>query len=259
MSEKIPANARAYMKGVKANRQKQKQKQSNKQSQVVIINQEPKRRRAPNKPKSAPTSGGGSGGGGGGPGYIPYVIPQSQLSAASYQNSAMQPPTEIQQLTQALNQFQATPVYRNPFRMEPFRTAMNPAPIQQIEQPLEQPAPSPPPPDLPNIVEEQNFVEQRARPLPMLPIGSSSSAYQGFSQNQSVNDLARQVDREVNAYADFGGDDAQADFQRRRQDHMSMDPEDDSNTEFLRLTSNLKPRDQIAAIIGNIRDKYSKK
>lgn len=254
MSEKIPANARAYMKGVKANRQKQKQKQSNKQSQVVIINQESKRRRAPNKPKSAPASGGG----GGGPSYIPYVLPQTQLTAASYQNSAVQPLNEIQQLTQALNPFQATPVYQNPFRVQGIRSLNQPK-LYQVEQPLEQPAPSPPPPDLPNNVEEQNFVEQRARPLPMLPIGSSSSAYQGFSQNQSVNDLARQVDREVNAYEDFGGDDAQADFQRRRQDHMSMGPEDEEHTEFLRLTSNLKPGDQIADLIGNIRDKYSKK
>jgi hypothetical protein len=208
MSEKIPANARAYMKGVKANRQKQKQKQSNKQSQVVIINQESKRRRAPNKPKSVPASGGG--GGGGGPSYIPYVIPQTQLSAASYQNSAVQPVNEIQQLTQALNQFQATPMYRNPLRMAPFRNVMNPAPIQQVEEPLPEPIQAPPPPEMPDIVEEQNFIEQLARPPVAVPIDSSMPVYQGFAQNQAVNDLARQQDMEVNAYEDFGGYDAQS-------------------------------------------------
>lgn len=206
MSERIPANARKYIKQVRANRQKQKQKQSNKQSQVVIINQEPKRRRGPNKPKSAPASGGG----GGGPSVIPYVIPQTQLTAASYQNSAVQPPSEIQQLTQALSQFQATPVYRNPFRMEPFRTAMNPAPLQQVEEPLEQPAPSPPPPERPDIVQEQNFVEQVARPPMAVPINQASPVVQGFAVNQAQNDLARQQDMELNAYEDFGGYDAQS-------------------------------------------------
>lgn len=203
MSEKIPSNARAYMKGVRANRQKQKQKQSNKQSQVVIINQEPKRRRAPNKPKSAPASGGA-------PSVIPYVIPQTQLSAASYQNSAVQPSSEIQQLTQALNQFQATPMYRNPLRMAPFRTAMNQAPIVNEEAPLPEPMQAPPPPEMPNIVQEQNFVEQLARPPRAVPIDPSMPVYQGFAQNQAVNDLNRRQDMEVNAYNDFGGFDAQS-------------------------------------------------
>jgi len=205
MSERIPANARAYMKGVRANKQKQKQKQSNKQTTTVIINQEPKRRRGPNKPKSAPASGGG----GGGPSVIPYVIPQTQLTAASYQNSAVQPPSEIQQLTQALNQFQATPVYRNPFRMEPFRTAMNPTPLQNEEIPLAQPVPSPPPPEMPNIVLQPNFLRQLSAEPQLDTIYPSSSSYQGFTQLDQVNQLNQDIDREINAYDDFGGYDAQ--------------------------------------------------
>jgi hypothetical protein len=206
MSERIPANARKYIKQVRANRQKQKQKQSNKQSQVVIINQEPKRRRGPNKPKSSPASGGG----GGGPSVIPYVIPQTQLTAASYQNSAVQPSNEIQQLTQALSQFQATPVYRNPFRMEPFRTAMNPAPLQQVEEPLPEPIRELPNPVMPDIVQEQNFVEQVARPPMAVPIVPSTPTYEGFAINQEQNDLARQQNVELKAYEDFGGYDAQS-------------------------------------------------
>jgi hypothetical protein len=204
MSERIPANARKYIKQVRANRQKQKQKQS--QSTTVIINQEPKRRRGPNKPKSAPASGSG----GGSPSVIPYVIPQTQLTAASYQNSAVQPPDAIQQLTQALSQFQATPVYRNPFRMEPFRTAMNPAPLQQVEEPLPEPIRELPNPVMPDIVEEQNFVEQLARPPVAFPIVPSTPTYEGFAVNQEQNDLARQQNVELKAYEDFGGYDAQS-------------------------------------------------
>jgi hypothetical protein len=204
MSERIPANARKYIKQVRANRQKQKQKQS--QSTTVIINQEPKRRRGPNKPKSAPASGGG----GGAPPVIPYIIPQTQLTAASYQNSAVQPSSEIQQLTQALNQFQATPVYRNPFRMEPFRTAMNPAPLQQVEEPLPEPIQERPNPVMPDIVQEQNFVEQVARPPMAVPINQASPVVQGFAVNQARNDLDRQQDMELNAIQDFGGYDAQS-------------------------------------------------
>lgn len=204
MSERIPANARKYIKQVRANRQKQKQKQS--QSTTVIINQEPKRRRGPNKPKSAPASGGG----GGSPSVIPYVIPQTQLTAASYQNSAVQPPDAIQQLTQALSQFQATPVYRNPFRMEPFRTAMNPAPLQQVEEPLPEPIRELPNPVMPDIVEEQNFVEQLARPPVAFPIVPSTPTYEGFAVNQEQNDLARQQNVVLKAYEDFGGYDAQS-------------------------------------------------
>ena len=203
--DRIPANARKYIKQVRANRQKQKQKQS--QSTTVIINQEPKRRRGPNKPKSAPASGGG-----GGPSVMPFVIPQTQLTAASYQNSAVQPPDAIQQLTQALGQFQQNQnqIYRNPLRMAPFRASMNPAPLQQVEQPLEQPAPSPPPPERPDIVEEQNFVEQLARPPVAFPIVPSTPTYEGFAVNQEQNDLARQQNVELKAYEDFGGYDAQS-------------------------------------------------
>ena len=200
--DRIPANARSYIKQVRANRQKQKQKQS--QSTTVIINPESKRRRGPNKPKSAPASGGGA------PSIIPYIIPQTQLTAASYQNSAVQPPDAIQQLTQALNQFQATPVYRNPFRMEPFRTAMNPTPLRNEEAPLPEPAQAPPPPVMPDIVEEQNFVEQLARPPVAVPILPSMPTYQGFAENRAVNQLNRQVELEVNAFNDFGGLDAQS-------------------------------------------------
>lgn len=206
--DRIPANAKQYIKQVRANRQKQKQKQS--QSTTVIINSEPKRRRAPNKPKSAPSSGGG----GGGPSVIPYVIPQTQLTAASYQNSAVQPPSEIQQLTQALSQFQQNQnqIYRNPFRMEPFRTAMNPAPLVNEEAPLPEPVPSPPPPppDLPDIVLQPNRVEQVARPPVAIPIGPSTPTYEGFAINQAQNDLARQQNVELNAIQDFGGYDAQS-------------------------------------------------
>lgn len=202
-------SAKAYMKQVKANKQKQKQKQSNKQSQVVIINQEPKRRRGPNKPRPPASSGGG---GGGTPSVIPYVIPQTQLTAANYQNSAVQPPDAIQQLTQALGQFQQNQnqIYRNPLRMAPFREAMNPAPIQPVEEPLPQPAQAPPPPDLPDIVLQPNRVEQLARPPIAVPISSSMPSYQGFAVNQATNDLANQQNIQLNAYDDFGGYDAQS-------------------------------------------------
>jgi hypothetical protein len=219
MDREIPKQLKAYIKKVGKKREKKlvhpsyKQKQANKQSQVVIINQEPRRTRAPNKPRpSAP-----SGGGGNAPypnvAYIPYTLPQPslpQMSAANYGNTALQPVNEIQQLTQALNQFQATPVYRNPLRMAPFRNAMNPAPMQQVEEPLPEPIQAPPPPEMPDIVEEQNFVEQLARPPIAVPIDPSMPVYQGFAQNQAVNDLARQQDMEVNAYEDFGGYDAQS-------------------------------------------------
>jgi len=207
MSDRIPANAKKYIKQVRANRQKQKQKQSNKQTTTVIINPESKRRRAPNKPKSAPSSGGG-----GAPNVIPYVIPQTQLTAASYQNSAVQPPDAIQQLTQALGQFQQNQnqIYRNPLRMAPFRAAMNPAPIQQVEEPLPEPIQELPNPVMPDIVQEQNFVEQLARPPMAVPINQDSPVVQGFAVNQAQNDLARQQDMGLNAYEDFGGYDAQS-------------------------------------------------
>jgi len=194
------------MKQVKANKQKQKQKQSNKQSQVVIINQQT-RRRGPNKPKPSASSGGG---GGGGPSVIPYVIPQTQLTAASYQNSAVQPPDAIQQLTQALGQFQQNQnqIYRNPLRMAPFRAAMNPAPIQQVEEPLPEPIQELPNPVMPDIVLQPNFVEQVARPPIAVPISSSMPTYQGFVSTQATNDLDNQVNMGVDAYDDFGGYDA---------------------------------------------------
>lgn len=204
----IPANARKYIKQVKANRQKQKQKQSSKQTTTVIINQPTRRTRAPNKPKSAPSSGGG----GGGPSVIPYVIPQTQLSAASYQNSAVQPPSEIQQLTQALGQFQQNQnqIYRNPLRMAPFRTAMNPPPMQPEEQPLPEPAQAPPPPDLPDIVLQPNRVEQLSREPQAVPIRNDIPTVQGFVHNQAVNDLDRQTELEVYALNDYGGLDAES-------------------------------------------------
>lgn len=202
--DRIPANARAYMKQVRANKQKQKQRQSSKQSQVVIINQGPKRRtrRAPNKPKSAPASGGG-----GAPTIIPYVIPQTQLTAASYQNTATQPPDAIQQLTQALSQFQATPVYRNPFRMEPFRTAMNrpEAPLRNEEVPLETAPPPPPNPVMADIVQEQTSFIPLASPPIAVPISSSAPTYQGFVENQAVNDLDRQTNMELRVTENYGG------------------------------------------------------
>lgn len=208
MSDRIPANARQYIKQVRANRQKQKQKQSNKQTTTVIINQEPKRRRAPNKPKSAPSSGGG--GGGGGPSVIPYVIPQTQLTAASYQNSAVQPANEIQQLTQALSQFQQNQnqIYRNPFRMEPFRTAMNPAPLQQVEEPLPEPIQERPNPVMPDIVLQPNRVEQVARPQVAFPIVPSTPIYEGFAINQAQ--ISREQEMELDAILDMGGYDAQS-------------------------------------------------
>jgi hypothetical protein len=192
MSDRIPANARQYIKQVRANRQKQKQKQSNKQSQVVIINQEPKRRRAPNKSKQAPKSG-----------YPNIVYLQSSPPIMNV------PP---QPYDQGLNEFRSNPIYQNPFRMQAINRVLNapPTPLYQVERPLQQPLPSPPPPDLPDIVDQQNFVEQLSRPPKAVQIDSSAPVYQGFVQNQAVNGLARQVDLELNAFNDFGGADAQA-------------------------------------------------
>ena len=187
MDSKIPSQAKAYMKKVKANKKREnKLVQSNKQSTTVIINSDLSKRKRASKP--APTSNYPN---------IVYLQPS--------QPTMNLPP---QQYDQGLNQFRSNPIYQNPCRMQQMSRALNAPPLYQVEQPLEQPAPSPPPPDLPDIVDQQNFVEQLARPPRAVPIGSIP-AVQGFIQNQAVNDLNRQVDLEVNALNDYGGADAQ--------------------------------------------------
>lgn len=198
MTDKIPASAKAYMKQVRANKQKQKQRQSSKQSQVVIINQPSKRRARQSSPKSAPA-------------VIPYVIPQQQLTQASYQNTALAQPDTLQQLTQALSQFQSTPTYRNPFRTQPAIINLNPPPQSELptaEIPLDVSPPPPPNPVMPDIVQEPNRFEQLASPPIAVPINPSAPIYQGFVENQARNDLDRQTNMELEATEDYGGYDA---------------------------------------------------
>lgn len=221
--DRIPKELKKYIKKARASKEKKipytSQKQSNKQQQIVVIGG-PTRRRAPNKPKSG---GGGSGGSPQqGPGdyprvvYIPQTFPNMTLPG--------QPPSIIQEIPSSGMPFSpAAQMYRNPFRMAPFRNVMNPPP--QMNPPpfsnLESPpinqeqniftAPqSPPNPVEPDIVQEPVYVDRLSSPPMAVPIFPSSSAYQGFTINEAVNDLGSQVDMEVNAFEDFGGEDAQS-------------------------------------------------
>jgi|APFre7841882793_1041355.scaffolds.fasta_scaffold18615_1 hypothetical protein len=189
-------------------------KQIAKQSQVVIINQDRPKRRYTRRGKA--TMGGGGGGSDSKIVYIPTSFPNFNIPAQN-------PQIIRQEMPQMIREFQPTPVYRNPLRMEPFRSALNPPPFNQnrpapanIEGNLDEiPMPSPPPLE-PEIVLEPNSIFMPSTPVSAYPIMSSSSPTQGFTQNQAVNQLNQQVGEEVKAYDDFGGYDAQAEDEARR-------------------------------------------
>ena len=256
--DRIPKELKKYIKKARASKEKKipytSQKQSNKQQQIVVIGG-PTRRSAPNKPKSG---GGGSGGSGGspqqGPGdyprvvYVPHTFPNMTLPS--------QPPSILQEIPPSGMPFSpAAQMYRNPFRMAPFRNVMNPppqltpAPFSNLESPpinqeqniFTQPPPRPNPVE-PDIVQEPVYVDNVSTPPIAVPIFPSSSSYQGFVENQAVNDLSRQVDMEINAFDDFGGEDAQSPTipmgLQRQQDKVNEYKRQREN-DLLYLSSNL--------------------
>lgn len=227
--DRIPKELKKYIKKTRSSKKENKipypsQKQSNKQQQIVVINGSQTRRRGPNKPKQPGGGGGGSQqqGGGGGPGdyprvvYIPQTFPNMTLPG--------QAPSIVQEIPQSGMPFSpAARMYHNPGRMAPFRNIlnpppqMNPPPFSDLESPpinqaqnIFTPPPPPPNPGQPDIVQEPVYVDSLSSPPIAVPIFPSSSPYQGFTQNEAVNDLSRQVDMEVNAFEDYGGEDAQS-------------------------------------------------
>ena len=78
-----------------------------------------------------------------------------------------------------------------------------------INYPLPVPETNQPPnPVVDNIVNEQNNINRQAKPLAPSNIMPSSSPYQGFAQNQEVNQLNRKTLNDFDAIQDFGGNDA---------------------------------------------------
>jgi hypothetical protein len=217
MDSKIPAQLKKYIKKARANRRENKityksPKQVAKQNQVVIINQE-SRKRGPYKKRGI---GGNGGSGGGSDGQYPRIvyIPQSVPNMSI----PMHNPEQIRQdIPQMMNHFAAQPVYRNPFRMEPFRTALNPPPFTEnkpalinMDRPIfTRPLQPSPPPIEPDIVLEHNSLIMPSSPAQAYPISPGGSSSQGFTQNEAVNQLNEQILKEEKAYEDFGGDDAQ--------------------------------------------------
>jgi hypothetical protein len=114
-----------------------------------------------------------------------------------------------------IREFQPTATYRNPLRMEPFRSALNP-PIftenkpnpRNMDQYLPENSLPTPPPVMPDIVLEQNHLDMPASPAPTIPIHPSSFSGQGFTENKAVNQLNKRIEKEIRAYEDFGGYDA---------------------------------------------------
>jgi hypothetical protein len=218
--DKIPASLKKYIKKARANRRENKisyksPKQIAKQNQIVIINQDPIRRRGPYK-KRGIAGGSGSGGGSGEGGnqyprivYIPQSVPNMTIP--------MNNPQQISQpIPPSMTQFLPRPVYKNPLRLEPFRSALNPPPFTEnkpslfnMEQNIfTQPKESPPPLE-PDIVLEPNRLFMPSTPVQAFPITSGGNIGQGFTENQAVNQLNEEVLKEEKAYADFGGEDAQ--------------------------------------------------
>ena len=219
--DRIPKELKKYIKKARASNVKkiQSQKQSNKQQQIVVIGG-PTRRRAPNKPKS-----GGEGSDGSpqqGPGgyprvvYLPQTFPNMTTPAGQ--------PSIVQEIPPSGMSFSpAAQIYRNQERMRPFRNVMNPppqlnpSPFSNLESPpinqeqnIFSPRPPPPNPVEPDIVQEPVFLDRLSSPPIAVPIFPSSSPLQGFVQNEAVNDLARNVDMELAATEDYGGEDAQS-------------------------------------------------
>jgi len=216
MDQAISAKIKKILKAkaTKAKISYKSPKQIAKQSQVVIINQDRPKRRYTRRGKA--TAGGG--GGGGGDSKIVYI----PISQPNFNIPAQNPQIISQPIPQMIRDFQPTPIYRNPLRMDPFRSALNPAPFNQnrpapanIEAHLDEiPMPSPPPLE-PEIVLEPNSLFMPSTPVSAYPIMPSSSPTQGFTENVAVNQLNQQVGKELKAYDDFGGYDAQAEEERR--------------------------------------------
>jgi len=210
MDPKIPSNLKRYIRkvrdGKKEKKLTQKQKQVNKQSQIVIINQEPSKRKSqPRRRKISANNDYPN------IAYIPTSVPNMSV--------AMNQPQNISQpIPQSISQFEQVPIYRNPFRNEAMRGVFNPPPqfaSYQVEQNLPNISIASPPPLEPKIVLEQNNIDFLSRPINPIPISYASSVFQGFTENQSVNQLNEQVTKEVNAYDDFGGLDAQSEAEQR--------------------------------------------
>jgi hypothetical protein len=94
---------------------------------------------------------------------------------------------------------------------------LNPPPFSNLESPpinqeqdIFTPPPPPPNPIEPDIVQEPVYVESVSSPPIAVPIFPSMNRFQGFTQNEAVNDLARDVDMELAATEDYGGEDAES-------------------------------------------------
>lgn len=200
--------------------QKQRQKQRQTVTQNVIINQEkPRRTRGPNKPKQESGGGGGGGQGPNQPPQIPSIQyqmnapppppPGDNAAIAQHVLNLLQRPQSI--IAEIPNEFNPIRMYRNPLSQRPFSDILNREDFVPEERPLPQFDRSPPPPNpiLPDIVEDQNNIIMSSSSTPVaIPIASSSYIPLGFSSNQSINQLPS-VNSQVNAYKDFGGNDAQ--------------------------------------------------
>ena len=192
------------------------QKQKQRQSVNVTINQDrPIRRRGPNKPK-APSGQGQGQSPGQGPTiqYAPYQMtnaaPQSnqQEFAAEVARQVIKQsvPNIVTQIPDNFKENQK--FYKSPFRFRPFSADLNIEKMQPENLPLNnfQPSPSPPNPVLPDIVEEQNKIDQRSVSQDSIPISSASPVPEGFSSNQSINQLADLLQQKLMVYDDLPED-----------------------------------------------------
>jgi hypothetical protein len=214
MDQAISAKIKKILKA-KANKAKisyKSPKQIAKQSQVVIINQDRPKRRYTRRGKAT------TGGGGGGDSKIVYI----PISQPNFNIPAQNPQIISQPIPQMIRDFQPTPIYRNPLRMEPFRSNLNPAPFNQnrpapanIEGNLADVPIASPPPLEQEIVLEPNSIFMPSTPVSAYPIMPASTPGQGFTENLAVNQLNQQIGEELKTYDDFGGYDAQAEGERR--------------------------------------------
>jgi len=174
------------------------QKQKQRQSVNVTINQErPIRRRGPNKPKPS----GGGGGQGPGPSQGPSPIQFTPYQMSNPAPGQQPPEPRAQPVINIVNEIpdnfnENVRYYRNPFRLQPFRENMDQNNLRPAEGPLGQSLPSAPPPVLPDIVEEQNFINNASNtPVVAMPI-SSINPIQGFAVQSPINQLSQeQMDR----------------------------------------------------------------
>ena len=204
MDQAISTKIKKILKA-KANKAKisyKSPKQIAKQSQVVIINQDRPKRRYTKRGKA--TAGGGGGGGDSKIVYIPTSFPNFNIPAQN-------PQIISQPIPQMIRDFQPTPIYRNPLRMDPFRSALNPAPFNQnkpgpsnIEGNLADVPISSPPPLEQDIVLEPNSIFMPSTPVPAYPIMPASTPGQGFTENAAVNQLNRDVQQELKAFDEYG-------------------------------------------------------